>query len=192
MFFAYFDESGTPGPDGKLVRMTVGGAVAHVNAWKALDEDWAASLHSVGRRGLHMRELMLVPDRERLVEMFASIIAKHTPEIISYTSTIIDSTEMMYEASLVDALMAVANQSAKVGKIDAMIAKHPEFRRQGKLWDFLNWGDARLGAITLGDPKDVFPLQAADLIAHQLRHGGKALRDAGCKIYQWVNGEIVK
>jgi len=137
-----------------------------------------------------MRELALAPERERLVEVFAGIIANHTPEIVAYTSTVIDNTEAMYETSLVDALMAVANQSAKVGKISVIVAKHPEFGRYSKLWDFLTWGEAQLGTITYGNPKDILPLQAADLIAHQLRSGGDKLRAAGCGIYRWVDGQL--
>jgi hypothetical protein len=75
-----------------------------------------------------------------------------------------------------------------------MFAKHPEYDRSriDGLFDLVDYGDARLGKLAIGDPEDTIPLQAADLVAHGLRrHGGLTdLEKLGCQIFRFENGVI--
>src|SRR5712691_842312 len=77
MLWAYFDETGTHGDDGRLVRMNIGGMVADRSAWDELEGDWSRALAKIGKPSLHMRTLM--KDREQMIDAFLPIVANHTP-----------------------------------------------------------------------------------------------------------------
>jgi hypothetical protein len=196
MMQAFFDESGEHDRHtGRPVRLTIGGMLAPVEAWQRFDSEWGATLARVGLSALHMRTLTLADRREDLLDRFVPIIGKHVQTGLSFTTAVPAGTAELHETSFIDCLMQVSNRSATVGKVSVVFAKHPEFwggRGQG-LFDFINWGDARFGSITFDDPANVFPLQAADLVAHELRRDGRVaarLRDCGCQIFRWENGVL--
>jgi hypothetical protein len=67
--------------------------------------------------------------------------------------------------------MHAANESAFTFEqpISLVFAVHKEFREQRiqQYYQLINWGDARLESVTVGDPESHCPLQVADLVAYE-------------------------
>jgi hypothetical protein len=93
--------------------------------------------------------------------------------------------------------MHLANRSAYdyKDKVSVVFARHRDYRAQHvqKIFDFMNYGDARLGSLTTDDLSLLLPLQAADIIAYEIqriqrdevnsyrRYPMRRLRDLGCQ-----------
>jgi hypothetical protein len=78
-----------------------------------------------------------------------------------------------YENNLVDCLMHLANKSAYEysDDISVIFAKHNDYRKERvlRIFNFMDYGDARLATLGVSDPRRVRPLQAADLIAYEFK-----------------------
>jgi hypothetical protein len=197
MLWAYFDESGEYDPtSGYLSSLTIGGLIGTVWQWQRLDKQWAAALERAGIAEFHRKNV----SHSGLIDELYRIIAGNVRNVFGFTTRVIEANprkqhSSTYEASLVDCLMEVASVSSKtVDKISIMFAKHPEYGRQKRFFDLIDYGDARLGRLALGDPSDTNPLQAADLVAHDLRPQGSLarLKQLGCNIHRFENGRLVR
>jgi Protein of unknown function (DUF3800) len=163
MLWAYFDESGEHDASGAL--RALGGLVAPLEAWQRFEKDWRLALRAEGLSFFHRRELG--PGRD---ERFLQIIASHTPHAFGFTAPG-SQTETAYEIGFVDCLLELANISASEDRISLVFAKHSEFAisKGERYFRLFDWGDIRLNSITFQNPRDIVPLQAADLVAHMLR-----------------------
>jgi hypothetical protein len=194
MLWAYFDESG--GHDqssGELRELTIGGLIAPFEAWQAFDVEWDAALVTRGLREFHRR--MFRPEG---IEEFVQIIARHVGLAVSFTTAAVrGNTSDAYEKGLVDCLVQIANVS-KFEKISLVFAKHSEFptNHMKGYFDLVNWdrGGAQLAHLGWSIPREVRPLQAADLVAHALRSETgttRRLQELGCKVFRFRNGRPV-
>lgn len=165
MLWAYFDESGEHDASGALRALTIGGLVAPLEAWQRFEKDWRAALRLEGLSTFHRRELG--PGRD---ERFLQIIASHVPHALGFTVAG-SQTEAAYETGFVDCLLELANISASEDEVSLVFAKHPEFttHKGERYLSLFEWRDIRLNSVTFQDPRDIAPLQAADLVAHMLR-----------------------
>jgi hypothetical protein len=192
---AYFDESGEHGADDALTRLTIGGLIAPAEAWGAFEGEWQSALDRNSLREFHARNVS-----DFVMEEFAEIITSRIGLCLGFTQTAVGGAGKTYEIGFVDCLLKVAQFSARAsssagsaGGVSVVFARHPEFQKviaEG-YFNLMNWGDARLDTIALSTPKNVLPLQAADLVAHALRYedGGPL---GGCKIFRWIDGREVQ
>jgi hypothetical protein len=189
MLWAYFDESGEHGPSCELTRLTIGGLIAPLTAWRAFELDWDAALMRHNRREFHRRDY-----GSDGIDEFIRIIARHVSLVVGFSAAAGGNTYEAYEKGLIDCLVKVASVS-QTGKISLVLAKHSEFKPPDirGYYNIVNWGSAQLGDLIFSDPKDRSPLQAADLIAHSLRSdpGTQRLREFGCHVYRWRDGKPV-
>lgn len=181
MLWAYFDESGEHDASGALRALTIGGLVAPFEAWQQFEKDWRAALRSEGLSAFHRRELG--PGRD---ERFLQMIASHVPHAFGFTVAA-SQTETAYEIGFVDCLLELANISAREDRVSLVFAKHPEFatHKAERYFRLFEWRDIRLGSITVQDPQDIAPLQAADLVAHMLRTDeGRTKLERFCRVHR--------
>jgi hypothetical protein len=181
---AYFDESGDHGPNGTLTRLTIGGLIAPRQAWEVFDREWAEALEDTDIRQFHARNAS-----GSVIERFARIITSRIGVCLAFTQHATDGAARTYEVGFIDCVLQAANLSVGAGPISVIFARHSEFKevRGSRFFDLINFGDARLTTVAFGDPREVLPLQAADLVAHSVRKAdGGPLR--GCKIFRWVDG----
>ena len=192
MLWAYFDESGEHDHvTGHLKQLTIGGWIGPRERWKQFDSEWAAALdrakiktmfHMVNfenRTGEFAIEKGWDDDKRKMVlNELLEIIARNINSGIGFTNRVFklrpkDHFPDTYENNLIDCLMHIANESAYsyAEKISVVFAKHKDYRqpRVQKLFDFMNYGDARLGTLAVSDPIEVRPLQAADIIAYEIK-----------------------
>jgi hypothetical protein len=186
MLWAYFDESGEHGPSGELRTLTIGGLVAPFEAWQQFEKDWRAALRSEGLSAFHRRELG--PGRD---ERFLQIITSHVPHALGFTVAASQietaASETAYEIGFVDCLLELANISAREDRVSLVFAKHPEFAtyKAERYFRLFEWQDIRLSSITFQDPRDIAPLQAADLVAHMLRTDeGRTKLERFCRVHR--------
>ena len=191
MLWAYFDESGSHASSG--LRLTIGGLIAPLSAWQSFEVEWDAALVRRNLRYFHKRDFV-GDDAE-----FVQIIARNIEWVVGFSATPQphskeSKTYEAYEATLVDCLARVAHLS-QAEKVALVFAKHPEFKPTAvqRYAEIVNWSSAQLGPVTFSDPKDVQPLQAADLVTHALRsdEGVRRLKDAGCKVFRFRDGRPV-
>lgn len=189
MLWAYFDESGDHDQtSGTLTRLTIGGLIASEDAWRAFDSEWTSALLRKNRRYFHRRDY-----QHQEVEEFARIICRHVGHAVSFSAAGAN-TKAAYEVGLVDCLVQAANIS--VGeRVSLVFAKHPGFKPSAILryYEIVNYGSAQLRGVPFDDPRDVQPLQAADLIAHALRNDGETqrLRELGCRVSRFMDGRPI-
>jgi hypothetical protein len=189
MLWAYFDESGEH--DQTPHRLTIGGLIAPLSDWQAFEVAWDAALQRHNRRSYHRRDFA-GDDSE-----FVKIIAEHVPLVVGFSATPqpprekVSEAHEAYEATLVDCLLRVA-QVSQDQQIAVMFANHSEFKPQNLLryFEIVNWNSAQLRGPYFDNPNAVSPLQAADLVAWELRtgEGEKRLRGFGCRVFRWRDG----
>jgi Protein of unknown function (DUF3800) len=189
VLWAYFDESGEHDrASGHLKQLTVGGWVASREAWEKLETEWIAALKWAGIDMFHMAEFERYKGpfkdwskekHEAVLNALLDIIGRHIKDGLGFTNRVFhadlrQSFSDTYENSLLDCLMHVANRSAyNYGdQVSVVFAKHNDYRkaRIQRIFDFMNFGDARLGALTVADPISTPPLQVADILAYELQH----------------------
>jgi hypothetical protein len=56
MLYGLFDESGEHKKDGRLIRLSIGGALATFDTWQAFTKDWIAILHNHHIETFHATE----------------------------------------------------------------------------------------------------------------------------------------
>lgn len=56
MLSAFFDESGIHAPDGRLIKLTIGGCLSDKASWDRLSEDWAKAIDAWGLDLFHMAD----------------------------------------------------------------------------------------------------------------------------------------
>jgi hypothetical protein len=189
MLWAYFDESGEHDrTTGHLRQLTIGGWVAPRAAWEKFDDEWAAALQWAEIPMFHMADFERYEGpfkgwkkekHEAVLNTLLEIIAKHIKDGLGFTNKVFHTQPShhftdTYENGLIDCLMHVANRSAYTyqDKVSVVFAKHNDYRkgRVQRVFDFMNYGDARLGSLVVSDPISVLPLQAADIVAYELQH----------------------
>ena len=189
MLWGYFDESGEHNKSGSLVRLTIGGALAPVGAWEAFSAEWSALLDSAGIPFFHMTDFEAYQKefsrwtkaRHRdFLESALGVIAKNLRApgglCLGFTNSAQvhrRTVHLTYHAGLVDAIMLAANAVAYSLEepIALVFATHPEFKSSDlkKILNIVNVTYPGVRDISTSSPDVSCPLQAADLIAYEIR-----------------------
>jgi hypothetical protein len=193
---AYMDESGSSG-DTDFV--SIGGLVAAGGAWEMLEYQWREALDEFEITDFHMREYAQSVgqckkwrgDEEKRREVYDRFIrliydAHAMPfgavvPMAAYRQWSKEAKRAMrdpYFICLQYCLDAVVHRADYVGlpmdeKILTVFSQNTQFESlAGKYWHAMRksyeWGE-RLGACSFGDPKSICALQAADVVAYEIR-----------------------
>jgi hypothetical protein len=192
---AFFDETGTHKASPIT---GIGGFVGSAKSWSVLEPKWQSVLNEFKDKGVdwfHMSEAAARTGQFKLIDapgidyligqlarhlgeqdltaFFSAVLTDHwaviqDPQFLARFPTALD---LCFE-NLVQHLWKWGAANAVGEKIVPMFAYSREFsQRQGKLLDLYgvhDWYRQVLGPIAFGYPQDVIPLQAADLLAHQM------------------------
>jgi hypothetical protein len=211
--WAYFDESGWHPTSGKLAKLTVGGCIASCEAWKGRDLDWMAALAEMGidmfRMSAFAKKDPPQPPFENWTDQQRKDRLNRLPETIGAVKPVCcgftnlarpgDDTASIYKRCAEDVLL-------KLGQFEddfaIVFAYHPEFAAYSPLHQMLmQYGHSkRIKSCTIGYPVDMCPLQAADIVAYEIRcvereevrrqrHPLKLLEDLGCSFMVYASAD---
>ncbi len=194
MLRAYMDESGhSDDPDVQV--MSIGGCVAHLAAWQQFESEWKRVLEDFKVSQLHMRtfahfqgefenwkenqrreflsRLMAIIDRYITAHVGAAVILSEYQRLTSeQQSELLDPYYACFQVCVRGAAIQAVGLEPREN-VEVVFADHPEFgRRAFDLYtacredlDVRN----RLGPISFASPDKCVQLQAADLVAYELR-----------------------
>jgi hypothetical protein len=218
MLWAYFDESGEHEPEtGRLKQLTIGGWIASGEEWTRFSKEWRSVLERAGISAFHMRDFAhskgdfrdwTEEKRRAVLNQLLETIARNVMVGLGFTSRVVDAEPSMqfpnaYESALVSCLLHVAGLSARSErKVSVVFARHEEFRgaRIQRFFDIVNFGGAQLATFAVSDPRNVEPLQAADIVAYELQRFNRdgteryplcRLQELGCRI-DITSGDVVR
>ena len=177
--WAYFDESGWHPNGGKLAKLTVGGCIASFEDWETLSAYWADAIAEMGIDCFHMTDFearrppynkWTEAERKSRLNSLLNIIGQIKPTCWGFTNLARrgDTTESIYKRCAHDVLLELGLYE---DEFSIVFAHHPEFAAYSPLHQMLmqyGYGKA-IKNVTVGYPKDLCPLQAADLVAYELR-----------------------
>jgi hypothetical protein len=185
MIWGFWDESGEHDKtSGHLVRLTIGGAFASSEAWESFSMGWAALLQWAGIAAFHMTdfEAHQPPYDEwseckgrRFLNTALETMAAHIDEFHGFTNRVTaagDSLRETYEAGMMDTILHAARGGAYGGEPIALVfAKHPEFRPTSvrSRYEQIKQYYDKVCILEFSDPAFSCPLQAADIIAYEVR-----------------------
>lgn len=188
MLWHYLDESGEHAKDGKLTRLTLGGCVATVDAWKDFCLPWQDMLDEYGIPMFHMSDFQawkppfdfLALDGKRdwdkhraLMNRALDLIIEHASQILGFVSDPEagkPAFDNAYESNLAKAVLE-ASKGRWHGEdpLTMVFAKHRDFKASRIAEYFELWDDVPgLAFGGVADPSAVLPLQAADLVAYEM------------------------
>jgi len=189
MLRAYLDESGRSA-DARIVSLAA--FVAPTDVWGSFDNSWRVVLGEHSAPYLHMREFAHWRgafegwEEARRRSLLAALMQTiRTHELVAVGAAIdvagFESLSARARASLIDPFFCCVQEVAfglalrgdGRGGCEAIFSRQDEFAHRAKmLWEHMrmNPGTAGLNAITFDDMRETPALQAADLIAYELRH----------------------
>ncbi len=201
MLKAFFDESGAF-HDSEYVCMA--GGLASLESWTKLEKEWVAVLREFNLEWFHMTDFESNHDQfkgwDAYPEKHRTLLASLVHIIRENVEIYIGTSENTFEHKLVtnpqkkdnpyfnclltciDCAAQHASAQGPNEKVEMIFADHPEFGRQVRyLYPQVKEVGGfykALGPDAYASPKDVIPLQAADLIAFEFRkeierRGGK-------------------
>jgi len=192
--WGYYDESGRYDRAGNLVNMTLGGCVSVLGKWQELERAWKAVLDREGLDAFHMTDFeawqppfdFKLPDGSRDHERHKSLLNRllglmvdhvegfHAFSAVSAVPPGANAHKHMLEDCVIGAISYAVQETWRTyGRpINLVFAKQTHFGRGGiekYLWLY-NFGDARdrIKGLTQSEPRDVRPLQAADILAYEM------------------------
>jgi hypothetical protein len=180
---AYFDESGEHDKaTGREVQMSLGGCLASEESWERFSKEWAAALPT-GMDMFHMtdfenrRDLCAGWDRQprhKFLNTLLDIMGRHAIQFFGVTSKFVESEDHFsdgYREGLLEAIFNVTGCAKALGesRIALVFAHQPKFKcgKIERVFGEINQEDTQLCSIATGDPRDIKPLQAADIIAYE-------------------------
>jgi hypothetical protein len=189
MFWHYLDESGDHAQDGTLTRLTLGGCVATTDAWRKFCPVWQKMLDDFQIPMFHMSDIQawkppfnfLLPDGQRdwpkhkaLMNQALDAIIGHADEILGFVSDPEPGKPPFEDAYESNIAKAVKEASKAVwgaeNPLTMVFAKHKDFKASRIAKYFELWDDVPgLAFGGVADPMVVLPLQAADLVAYEMR-----------------------
>jgi hypothetical protein len=181
MLWAFFDESGQHGPDGRLLKLTVGGCIARFEEWECMSLAWSMALDKMAIPMFHMKDFearrrcfdkWTHQQRTDRLNILLDIIASFKPACWGFTNLARenDNTASIYERCVHDLLVEFGMYDEE---FSVVAAEHPEYRRHSQLHQLLlKYGmSTQIKSIKRANPIDTCPLQAADVIAYEISHG---------------------
>lgn len=177
--WAYFDESGWHPGGGKLAKLTVGGCIANFETWEGLSICRASAIEKMGIPYFHMTDFearrnlyenWTNEERKNRLNILLDIIGAANPICCGFTNVARkgDTTETIYKRCAHDVLLELGLYEDEVVIV---FAHHPEFAAYSPLHHMLmQWGYGKgIKSVTIGYPQEICPLQAADIVAYELR-----------------------
>ena len=179
MLWAYFDESGIHAPDGSLTKLTVGGMIASFESWERLSSRWSRALAAMDLPYFHMAHFQArkppysnwtEEERRDRLNTLLEIIGE--PDRHGYGFTNIarggDTTRSLYERCAHDLLLKFGTMYDD--EFAVVFAHHPEFGRHIELLNRMveHGMGKQIRSCSIAKPKDIPPLQAADIIAYEM------------------------
>lgn len=190
MLWGYFDESGEHDATGKLMRLTVAGCVAPLEAWQQFEQEWQAVLKRNGLATFHMVEHAsrkhglkspykgttlkqrnailkdLVSVMERRIHFFVGAKIRH-----DQTET---KSKNTYAAGIVKMITqaCLASRLYRNEDVALVFAAHPEVAEEA-MWRYgrqIQIAIPNLNSMTVKKSADCAQLQAADLFAYEFSH----------------------
>jgi hypothetical protein len=180
MVWGFFDESGWHAKSsGKLLKLTVGGCFATFESWECLSAEWASAITAMGISCFHMADFQArrppyntwtEPQREDRLNVLLGILGAKDRHCYGFTNYARpgDTTASLYERCAHDMFVELSMYDEE---FSIVFAHHPEFGRYAALLDpMLKYGAAKtIRSVTVALPVDTCPLQAADIIAYEIR-----------------------
>jgi hypothetical protein len=183
MLWAYFDESGwhaKPSEGGGLKKLTVGGCVATFESWECLSAEWASAIAAMGIPCFHMKDfearrppydVWSNDQRKDRLNILLGILGAKGRHCYGFTNYARpgDTTSSIYERCAHDLLLELGTMYDDEFAI--VFSHHPEFGRHTELLDLLlkHGMGKQIRSLTVAMPIDTCPLQAADIIAYEIR-----------------------
>jgi hypothetical protein len=195
MFKAFFDETGT---HAESTTTGIGGYVGHASEWDKLEPQWDAVLSEFADKGVtwfHMAEALAQQGQFQLIDktalrymvtQFSQKLGTH--ELTPFFSAVVTNDWRVIEdhrflarfpkpidlcfENLVQTLFKWSAECASGELVIPMFAYAKGYSE--RMAEILNaygtydWYRKVLGPIAFGFPQQVIPLQAADLLAHQM------------------------
>ena len=187
------DASGTNPEEGAIC---FAGYLSTEASWAAFEPEWNAALAELGLEMLHMRELWSktgayakwnAAEKEVVLSRFIEITHKHSvfqfgrvvPHALISAASPGEHREVAYAAAALGCIEAVARHLQAIGS-----SAHVKYvLDRGDRWGLLDGIDDEIGDRLLINgfqplnKSKFLPLQAADLLAHQLREHSRRLLD---------------
>jgi hypothetical protein len=183
MLWGFFDESGEHDASGGLAKLTLGGCWSSFEKWEAFSLEWQEALKNVSVNVFHMTDFEANQgefkgwenNKEKhnaLLHSLLGIMQKYIESYSGFTKPIGHySVIEIYERHLVDLFVrAGVDEDHSV-----VIARHPEYsaHRMGQLVEaiesLLGRNAIKVKTWSIGEPRDLCPLQAADVVAYEIR-----------------------
>jgi hypothetical protein len=177
--WAMFDESGWHPTKGPLAKLTVAGCIASFDDWEALSLDWSDAIAKMGISCFHMTdfEARRYPydgwtnaQRKDRLNSLLNIIGGIGPHCCGFTNSAKpgETTASIYERCAQDVLLGLDRYDDEFAIV---FAHHPEFAAYSPLHQLLmKYGyGKRIKSVSIGYPVDMCPLQAADIVAFEIR-----------------------
>jgi hypothetical protein len=189
MLWHYLDESGVHAADGTLERLTLGGCVATAEAWSAFCPVWQKILDDFKIPMFHMSDFQAWkppfdfllengerdwPKHKELMNRALDAIIDHASELLGFVSepeSGKDAFKDSYESNIAKAVLEASKDVWHTeNPVTMVFAKHRDFKASQIAEYFEMWDDCPgLAFGGVADPKCVLPLQAADLVAYEMR-----------------------
>ena len=214
--WGYYDESGEYDANGTLTNMTIGGLFAPLDRWRAFDSAWQKALADEGLTYFHMTDFeawkppfdfKLIDgnrDREkhnRLLNALLDTVLNHVDGFYGFgaVSMFDPAKPPKTHKNLMEDCIGGAIKSAVLDVADfyqeplcLVFGKQehfPEFQIT-KYVDFYDYGGAkgRIKCLSMADPKDVRPLQGADIFAYEMARAQRSGRPERYPFQRLVDG----
>jgi hypothetical protein len=183
MLRAYFDESGDHDKGtGREIQTSLGGCLASDESWERFSEEWATALPS-GMDMFRMKNFENLQDgcknwdeprRNELLNNLLDIMGRHAIQFFGFTSKFLQSKNHRkpgYREGVWEAIFNVTGCATALQqpKIALVFAKEPQFEidKIERALRKIDHIDTRLCSVTNADPRNVEPLQAADIGAFE-------------------------
>jgi hypothetical protein len=201
--WGYYDESGEYDHSGTLLNMTIGGVFAPLEQWRSFDVRWRATLASEGLDWFHMTEFEKWKPpfdfkhsdgsrdklkHERLLNALLDIMLDHIDGFYGFgaVSMFDPGSPALNHANLMEDCVAAAIKNAVLDVYD--FYKQPLWLVFGKqkhfgekhIRQYVETYDVPRGKIkclSMENPKDVRPLQAADVLAYEMARAQRSGRN---------------
>ncbi|MGA3117205.1 MAG: DUF3800 domain-containing protein [Syntrophobacteraceae bacterium] len=196
MTWIYYDESGENDAAGNLLSMTMGGCMSSLDKWKEFEIAWKTILANEGLDFFHMTDFEAYrppfnfqlaggsrdkKKHERILNSLLDLMVKYIEGFYGFASKYMTSDKSRaHRLYLEDCIISVVSHAVHEGwesyrePLNLVFAKQPHFSQSGieKYVDLYDYGEGKdriKKPVSFCDVKNVCALQAADIIAFEMR-----------------------
>jgi hypothetical protein len=220
VMWGYYDESAEYDNVGRPINMTIGGCFASLDSWRVFDGKWQRALADEGLAYFHMTDFEAwrppfdftagaggrdQARHHRLLNSLLDIMLEHIDGFYGFGAmSMYDPSQpsLTHELLMEDCVGgAIKNASLDIADfyqqpLNLVFGKQQHFG-EGKIRqyvDFYDFGEAkgRIATISMGEPKLIRPLQAADVFAYEMAKAQRAGRPERYPFQRLVDGAKAK